>query len=350
MAYLLEDDIRELVSALGDNVHLFTGRRVLITGANGFLGRYLVAFFRHLNTTTLAGPCRVTALDNCLTSGKRPDEMQDDPYITFVEHDVSEPFELSGGVDYIVHAAGIASPHYYRKFPLETMDVSSRGLRTMLELAQVHGAKLLFMSSSEIYGDPDARHVPTGEDYNGNVSCLGPRSCYDESKRFGETLLRVFHENYGVEAVIVRPFNIYGPGLQRTDYRVMPNIAECLVAGRVVNIYGTGRQTRTFCYVTDAIRGVLLALLHGRSGEAYNVGSATPEISMVDLVAAVREQIPMSGLRYQIVDYPHSYPASEPMRRCPDLTKAYQHLGYEPYVEFTDGLRRFFGWAQDTYR
>jgi len=350
MASLLQDDIHEIVSALGDRANAFSGRRVLITGSNGFLGRYLVETFCFLNESVLPMPCDVVAIDNGLTSGEIADRMRQQSHITFVDRDICEPFHTSAHVDYVVHAAGIASPYYYRKFPLETMDVASRGLRNVLELAQSHGARLLFISSSEIYGDPDTQHVPTSEDYNGNVSCLGPRSCYDESKRFGETMLRVFAENYGVEAVIARPFNVYGPGMSRSDYRIMPNIAECLVGGKVVNIYGSGRQSRTFCYVTDAIRGLLLTLLKGRSGEAYNVGSSTPEISMADLVDTIQKQIPNSDLRYQIVGYPDSYPAGEPMRRCPDLTKADQHLDYRPNVEFTDGLGRFFGWALDTYR
>jgi UDP-glucuronate decarboxylase len=350
MDALPSSDIEEICRGLGDDVHQFSGQRVLISGALGFLGKYLTQVFLRLNTTTLAKPCQVLAVDNLLTSGDTGAQVRTDPNLTFIEHDIVEPYRPDLRIDLIIHAAGIASPQHYRKWPLETIEVATRGLKNVLDLARTSGSRLLSFSSSEIYGDPGPANIPTPESYNGNVSPLGRRSCYDESKRLGETLLRVYAESFGVEGVIVRPFNVYGPGMHRYDYRIMPTIAAGLIDGEPVRIYGTGRQTRTFCYATDAVRGFLLALLYGRSGEPYNIGAESPEVSMLDLIEFVRAAAPAPGLRTQIVEHPDSYPNDEPHRRCPDITKAREHLGYQPTVGLADGLRRFLTWATVAYR
>ncbi|SHM91825.1 NAD-dependent epimerase/dehydratase family protein [Actinacidiphila paucisporea] len=350
MSSLIESDIDDICIGLGADAHQFSGKSVLLTGARGFVGQYLAAVFQRLNSAYLREPCQVLAMDNLRTpadTGTAPDQ---DPHIAYVEHDVVQTFRPDSKVDFVVHAAGIASPHYYRKFPLETMDVATQGLRNMLDIARDDNARLVFLSSSEIYGNPDAAHVPTAEDYNGNVSCLGPRSCYDESKRFGESLLRVYVQQFGVDAVIARPFNVYGPGLSREDYRIMPNIAARLSSGEPIDVYGDGSQTRTFCYATDAITGFLLALLRGQPGEAYNVGASEPEISIIDLLTFIRDEVPAPDLEFTVRDYPDSYPSDEPMRRCPDLTKAADQLGYRPSVPFADGLRKFIKWSQESYR
>ena len=196
-------------------------------------------------------------------------------------------------------------------------------------VARGKDARFCFFSSSEIYGDPDPKHVPTPESYRGNVACQGPRACYDESKRLGETLCYVYHELHGVSTNTIRPFNVFGPGMQETDYRVLPNFANRIKGGRALNVYGTGRQTRTFCYVTDAMVGFLLTVLGGVPGEAYNIGNPEPEISMFDLVERI-EGVLGHEVEKNLVEYPDSYPADEPNRRCPDIRKARLQLGFEP--------------------
>jgi UDP-glucuronate decarboxylase len=218
----------------------------------------------------------------------------------------------------------------------------------MLELALEHGAAFLYFSSSEIYGDPDPRHVPTSENYPGSVSCRGPRACYDEGKRVGETLCDIFHNYFGVRTVVVRPFNVYGPGLRERDYRVLPNFATRLKAGLPLEVYGSGVQTRTFCYVVDAIVGFMAAILKGVPGEAYNIGNPTPEISMLDLATRV-QQVVGERAQFRRIDYPDGYPSNEPQRRCPNIQKARLHLGFEPLVGLDEGLRRFFTWTDRTY-
>ena len=221
-------------------------------------------------------------------------------------------------------------------------------MKNVLELARSSKARLLFFSSSEIYGDPDAQHVPTPESYNGNVSPLGARACYDESKRLGETLVRIYHTHFGVQGMIVRPFNVYGPGMQKLDYRVLPNFAAKMLSGEPVSIYGTGEQTRTFCYVTDAMVGFLLVILKGVPGEAYNIGNPKPEISMIDLVKTI-QTVADTEISYNLIEYPDSYPGDEPMRRSPDIRKARLQLKFQPEVDLEDGLKRFLDWADQTY-
>jgi UDP-glucuronate decarboxylase len=264
-------------------------------------------------------------------------------------HDVSKPFPLEEKPDYILHAAGIASPMYYRRFPLETIDVATTGTRSMLELARKsRSLGLVYFSSSEIYGDPDPGHVPTSEDYNGNVSSIGPRACYDESKRLGETFCSVYHKQFGTRVMIVRPFNVYGPGMKEADYRVLPNFANSIKAGKALTVYGTGLQTRTFCFVEDAIVGFLQVLLSGRSGEAYNIGNPSPEISMRGLVDLITKISPRP-VKSEFIPYPESYPAGEPMRRCPDIAKAAKDVGFAPGVDLEQGLRAFLDWTDHAY-
>jgi len=346
---LLMTDVREIVQLLGDTTHRLSGKTLLICGGGGFLGRYFVEVLVFLNDQVFKKPCKIVVLDKLITSGKESASIQDLPNVTFVEHDVVDPFQWDEPLHYIIQAAGIASPFYYRKYPLETLEVATVGTKNMLQLAhQHHVESLLFFSSSEIYGDPDPEHVPTSESYRGNVSCTGPRACYDESKRLGETLCRIFHEHYGVAAKIVRPFNIYGPGMRENDYRVLPNFASRIIAGKPLHIYGDGKPTRTFCYVSDAMNGFFRTLLDGLPGEVYNIGHTHPETSMIDLANEL-SKVWQRKIEIVLLEYPDSYPPDEPLRRCPDITKARLQLDYRPTVELSVGLERFVKWAAETY-
>lgn len=338
---MLKSDIDEIVERLGADGRRFKGKTVLLAGGRGFLGRYFIEALSRLGA-------RLIVVDNLITAGKAGARDDKRPGVTFLRRDVIQPFSVRGPVHYIMQAAGIASPYYYRAYPLETLEVAVTGTKNLLELARKKGSRILFFSSSEIYGDPDPKHVPTPESYRGNVSCQGPRACYDESKRLGETLCYVYHDKYGIPVNSVRPFNVYGPGMQETDYRVLPNFASRVKGGRPLKLYGSGRQTRTFCYVTDAVVGFLLILLKGAPGEAYNIGNPKPEISMLELAKRVESALGRP-VKHQIVEYPDSYPADEPNRRCPDIAKARLQLGYEPIVDLDEGLRRFLRWTDAHY-
>jgi UDP-glucuronate decarboxylase len=349
MKQFLGSDIKEIVDRLGDDAKRLAGQSVLISGGHGFLGRYLVLTLTYLNEHRLKRPCRLTVIDNHVTSAPPHFSRAWRNGYRFLRHDLTIPLTLREPVDYIVHAAGIASPYYYRKYPLETLEVATRGTKHLLEIARDgHVKGFLFFSSSEIYGNPDEKHIPTPESYNGYVSCLGPRACYDESKRLGETLCVIFHGQFGVPATMVRPFNIYGPGMSETDYRVIPNFASRIIGRRPLHVYGTGRQTRTFCYITDAMVGFFKALLSGARGEVYNIGTPVPELSVLELAKAF-QRVTKRRVAIEVIEYPDAYPSDEPQRRCPDISKATRHLDYHPVVGLPEGLRRFLRWAKRVY-
>ena len=314
----------------------FKGKTVILTGAAGFLGRHLRTKLRGLGAT-------VHSMDNYITGG---DLGQGSGYA-----DIIDPVYFNGPLHYIIHAAGIASPVFYSKYPLATIDVAVKGTRNMLDLARAYPELegFLYFSSSEIYGDPNV--VPTPETYRGNVSCTGPRACYDESKRLGETLCSVYHQQYGIPVRTVRPFNIFGPGMAHNDRRVVPMFTYAALNDRLLPVFRDGMQTRTFCYIEDAIDGFLKVLLDGKTGEAYNIGNPNPEISMRDLALLFKEQM-RRKVQYEFQQYPGEYPADEPLRRCPDVTKAWHDVGYQPRWTLERGLAEFVEWAekQPTYR
>lgn len=347
-SFFLPTDIEEIGAALGEVADEFAGTTLVLAGGCGFLGRYVAGVFDHLNRHRLSEPCRLVLVDNLITSGDAGLSFADAPMRRFVQHDVSRPLELDGPIDFVVNAAGIASPKYYRAYPLETLDAAISGNRNLLQLAARHGARYTFFSSSEIYGDPPPEHLPTPETYRGNVAPQGERACYDEGKRVGETLCWVFNHYFGVATTVIRPFNVYGPGMQENDYRVLPSFASSIKAGRPLQVYGSGGQTRTFCYVTDALNGFLRVIARGASGETYNVGNPEPEIGMTELVARI-EGVLGRPVAHELCRYPDSYPADEPLRRCPDVTKARDHLGFRPQVGLDRGLARFLSWADSAY-
>jgi len=346
--FLLLTDIEQIVENISDVSNQFSGKTVLLTGGRGFLGRYFMEIFNSLNEQILKEKVKVIVLDNLITSGKEGADVPSYENIEFLNHNVIEKFYTDEKIDFIIHAAGIASPYYYRAYPLETLEVAINGTKNMLELAVQNSARLSFFSSSEIYGDPDSKNIPTKESYKGNVSCTGPRACYDESKRVGETLCNIFHNLKGVRTNTIRPFNVFGPGMQETDYRVLPNFTSRIKGDIPLQIYGTGNQTRTFCYITDAMEGFIRVILNGVPGEAYNIGNPNPEISVIELIEKI-ELILDKKVKYNIVDYPDSYPADEPNRRCPDILKAKRQIKYQPKVDINEGLRRYIKWSDSVY-
>ena len=347
--FILKNDIDQIVENLSDVSHKFSGKNILLTGGRGFLGRYFMEIFNQLNEKVLSKKMQVTVLDNLITSGQEGSEIPNYQNIQFINHNVINKFSIDKKIDYIIHAAGIASPYYYRAYPLETLQVAIDGTKNMLELAELNSSKLIFFSSSEIYGDPDSKNIPTKESYKGNVSCVGPRACYDESKRVGETLCNIFHNLRGIHTNTIRPFNVFGPGMQETDYRVLPNFTSRIKGNIPLQIYGTGNQTRTFCYITDAMEGFIRVILNGVPGESYNIGNPNPEISVISLIKKI-ELILGKKVMYDIVDYPDSYPADEPSRRCPDILKAKLQIKYEPRVDIDEGLKRFINWSDKVYK
>jgi UDP-glucuronate decarboxylase len=354
---VIATDLDLLSHQLRQEFNRLSGRSVLIAGGAGFLGYYLVQGALHWNRThATQAPIKVTVLDNFIRGV--PGwlmKFSQDPNLRLLKHDITQPLpDAVGDVEYMIHAASIASPTYYRKFPIETMDANVKGLRFLLDysLAQKHKGKpvegVLYYSSSEIYGDPTPDSIPTPESYRGYVSCTGPRACYDESKRYGETLCVNFARQYGLPIKVARPFNNYGPGLKITDGRVIPDFAGNILHGEDIVMFSDGSAKRTFCYVADAVAGYYKILIKGKPGEAYNIGVETPEISMAELadrvVALGRELFGYTGkvIRKQSTD--KDYLVDNPSRRCPVITKAKTELGYDPQIAIDEGLRRSLSW------
>lgn len=297
--------------------------RVLVTGGAGFIGS-------HLCEVLLEDGFEVIAVDNLLTG--RVENIQHlltHPRFQFIQQDVSEGAEFE--VDAIYHLASPASPVGYRRYPIQTLLVNSLGTLRLLELARRTGARFLFASTSEVYGDPLVHPQP--EDYFGNVNPVGPRSCYDEGKRFGEALTMEFVREYGVDARIARIFNTYGPRMDPDDGRVVPNFIVRALTGQPLEIFGDGLQTRSLCYVSDMVRGLRLVMERDQlAGAVFNLGNPD-ERTVLELAELVQRLI---GRSVPLVFRPPR--PDDPVRRCPDITRAQTILGWEPRVSLEEGM------------
>jgi dTDP-glucose 4,6-dehydratase/UDP-glucuronate decarboxylase len=354
---LINDDLDDLIRKARPQFEAMAGQRLWLTGGAGFLGYYLVLSVAHWNKSAPADRrIRLTVLDNYIRGVPAWLEGMEGADIKLVKHDVTHPIPPAiGEAEYIIHAASIASPMYYRKYPLETIDANVNGLRHMLDYAADRNRKspgsfkgMLFFSTSEIYGDPTPDAIPTPETYRGLVSCTGPRACYDESKRLGETICVIYAQTRDVPVSIARPFNNYGPGLKITDGRVLPDFARDALAGRDIVMLSDGSPTRTFCYITDALSGYLRVLVNGRRGEPYNIGIETPEISMRELAERVQKvAAELWGYKGKVIHQPskeQAYLTDNPNRRCPIIRKAREEIGYAPEVDAETGIRRMLNW------
>ena len=350
MNNIIEKDIANIISRLDAHIEKFNNKNILLAGGGGFLGFYFTKFFQEIKRKKDINT-KVTFIDNFVSSSKSfiSNDTSSGSF-EFINEDICSEniLNLNHKFDYIIHAAGIASPFYYRQKPLETLEVSITGSKNLLNLSKRDQSKYIFFSSSEIYGDPLPEFVPMKETYRGNVATTGPRSCYDEGKRVGETLCYIYQNYHNVNTNIIRPFNIYGPGMQKNDYRVMSNFANNFLNNKPLKVYGKGSQTRTFCYISDGIEGFLRVILLGKEGEHYNIGNASPEISMIDLAKLFFDTFNKSH-DIEIVDYPSSYPEDEPNRRCPDTSKASDHLDFNSQISLEEGIKNYISWCQKEF-
>lgn len=357
---VVEKDLEYICGNLKEELPALSGKKLLITGGAGFLGYYLIQTILYRNNNLEKNnPIHLTVYDNYIRGVPAwLTRLEGDQNLNLVKHDITDPLPPDiDDFDFIIHAASIASPLYYRQYPIETMDANVNGLRSLLEycVQQKQNNKpvggFLFYSTSEIYGDPTPENIPTPETYRGNVSCTGPRACYDESKRYGETLCVNFARQYDLPIKVARPFNNYGPGLKITDKRVLPDFARDILAGRDIVMLSDGSPTRTFCYVADAIVGYYKILVKGRPGEAYNIGADSPEISMAELAQRVTELgralFDYQGQVVRQISADKEYLIDNPNRRCPVITKARTELAYQPGISLDEGLRRSLIWYRD---
>jgi dTDP-glucose 4,6-dehydratase len=298
--------------------------RTVVAGAAGFIGS-------HLCDRLLAEGHAVVGLDNFLTGAPRNlAHLASHPHFEFIEQDVAGAVSVPGSVDFVANLASPASPRDYLEHPIETLDVGSAGTRRLLELARAKGARFLQASTSECYGDP-LEH-PQVETYWGNVNPVGPRSCYDESKRFAEALTMAYHRTHGLPTNIVRIFNTYGPRMKLNDGRVVPAFLDQALRGEPMTVYGDGSQTRSFCYVSDLVDG-LYRLMHAEERYPVNIGNPS-EITILEFARQIRD---LTGSRSEIVFRP--LPEDDPRQRRPNIAKARALLGWEPRVPLEEGLR-----------
>lgn len=297
--------------------------RLILSGAAGFIGS-------HLADRLLADGHTVLGIDNFLTGSPRNvAHLEGHPKFRLLEQDVTQPFNVDGNIDGVLHLASPASPKDYLEHPVETLDAGALGTRNLLEMAQRHNARFLLASTSESYGDP-LEH-PQKETYWGHVNPVGPRSCYDESKRFAEALTMAWHRTHGLRTNIARIFNTYGPRMKLDDGRVVPQFLEAALRGAPLTVYGDGSQTRSFCYVSDLVDG-----LHRltQSDERYPVNLGNPqEMTILEFAERIRA---LAGAESPIMFEP--LPEDDPKKRRPDITKARRLLGWEPKVGLEEGL------------
>jgi len=297
--------------------------RIVVAGAAGFIGS-------HFCDRLIQEGHAVLGLDNFLTgSAANLKHLDGHPRFCFLEQDITRPFAVEGAVDTVANLASAASPKDYLEHPIETLEAGSAGTRNLLELALRRNARFLLTSTSECYGDP-LEH-PQVETYWGHVNPVGPRSCYDESKRFAEALTMAYHRKHRLRTNIARIFNTYGPRMKLDDGRVVPAFLDQALRGAPLTVFGTGAQTRSFCYVTDLVDGLYRLM---QSDERYPVNLGNPaELTILEFAERIRNQ---TGSRSEIAF--RELPEDDPQRRCPDISKARRLLGWEPRVSLDEGL------------
>jgi UDP-glucuronate decarboxylase len=330
MDNMISEDLEKIKRTVkGDN---FDGKKVLVTGGAGFIGSWLC---------DILVDCRaeVTAVDDLSTGRiKNIDHLTKNPSFKFTEADVCA-FGGEGKFDFIFHMAGHASPDEYQTHPIETLQTSASGSFVMAELARKNDATLLFASTSEVYGDAEV--IPTPETYWGKVNPIGPRSCYDEGKRFAEALLIAYNKQHGLDVRVPRIFNTYGPRLREDGLygRAMSRFILQAQTNEPITVYGDGKRTRSFCYVTDTVTALILLMTSPKAkGEVVNVGN-TREITIIELAKKVQEATKCeSNIEF------HPLPKDDPKRRCPDTNKLERLIAWKPNVGFEEGLERVINW------
>jgi UDP-glucuronate decarboxylase len=326
-------EVKEIIVNLGNISEKVGGKTVLVTGGAGFLGSWLCDVLAELNAN-------VICLDN-LASGLESnisDLLHKDNF-TFIKHDITQPIFFDEDLDMVLHLASRASPFEFQRFPIQILKANTLGIWVALGIAKRHKARLLYTSTSEIYGN--ATEVPTSEEYNGNVNPIGARSCYDEAKRCGEAFVMAYRLEHGIDARIARLFNTYGPRMRADDVygRVVPRFIEQALTNAPITVFGDGSQTRSFCYVTDQIEGLLrFAFLRGLNGKTINIGS-DEEITIAALAETIKK-LTNSASTIKFEDLPKD----DPLRRRPDINKAKGLLNWKPKVGLEKGLERTIEW------
>ena len=353
---IFEEDLKYIHDGIDKNK--LKGSTILITGCAGFLGyymvNYLVKYFDDLGINKIIGLdsfilSKPIWINNLFKNNSKKLEL----YQFDIARDDIKNIKDAKKVNYVIHMASIASPSFYRKYPLITLDANIWGLRQLLDFYKENKEfkSFLFFSSSEIYGDPDKNNIPTDENYHGNVASIGPRACYDESKRFGETICYLYAKSYSMPISIVRPFNNYGPGMRVDDKRLPADCANQIINKKDIQILSNGKPTRTFCYISDAIIGYFLALTNCKF-DYFNIGNDKPEISVFDFAKIFVSQAEIIFNHRPKVSFLDSndteYLVDNPNRRCPNIKKARKFLGFDPKIDPHEGVKRYLLFLKNT--
>ena len=353
---ILNEDLEYIFKSLNDKQKKsFENSSILFTGCAGFLGFYFIHFF--IKYSKELGIKKIIALDNFIL--RKPLWLENlakdyEELLKLYKFDIItdkiESLEEAKDAKLIIHAASIASPSFYRKYTIQTLDANIWGLRSLLDFYKDKDIRgFLFFSSSEIYGDPASDKIPTDEEYRGNVACIGPRACYDEAKRFGETMCYLFSLEYKMPITIARPFNNYGPGMSLDDKRVPADFAKAVLEARDIELLSDGLPTRTFCYIADAIAGYLKVLVYSEF-DYFNIGIDKPELSVQELaniyIKEAKDIFNLSlELKFKSSD-DKNYLKDNPNRRCPIIRKAKTKLDYNPSILVDEGVKRFLNYLK----
>jgi UDP-glucuronate decarboxylase len=327
----------------------FEKKNILITGAAGFIGFLLSEYFIKNQKKLKYKKLFLTDINKKYLKKKVSDKFVFKKKFDVVNDKIEKI--TSERLDIIIHAASIASPSIYRKNPLKTADANVIGLRKILEYSKVKKIKkILYFSSSEIYGSPEKKNIPTSEEYNGNVSAVGPRACYDEAKRYCETLCYIFNKEYKTPISIVRPFNNFGPGMQIKDMRLPSDLAKNIIHKKNLILYSNGNATRSFCYISDAIIGYLKALIYPKF-EIFNIGNQKNEITVKNFALLFARQSKKILNYYPKIIFKKShdkdYLTNNPDRRCPNINKAKKNLNFFPTIKIEEGIRNYINFLME---
>jgi UDP-glucuronate decarboxylase len=342
----IEADIYEVYKLLTKKENIFfKEKKVLLLGSDGFLGKYFKQYFNYLINKKIK--VYVDCVDNHISSNiAHKDLLVNKNFIKHYNMDILK-FNKKKKYDLIIFLAGIASPTIYKKFPIDSLEVSYLGTKKFLEKSKLEKSLFIYFSSSEVYGNPDIQNIPTKETYYGNVNPFGPRSCYDEGKRVGETLCYIYKNYFKTKLKIIRPFNVFGPAMSKNDDRVIPRFVRALKKKKSLSVYNGGNQTRSFTYIIDALHGFLKVIIKGKEGEIYNVGNDMEEISIFNLAKFISKNVVNNtAIKIKKMTYPSYYPGNEPMRRQPDLKKIRNDTGFYPSIDLKNGLKKFIKYYQ----
>ncbi len=318
-----------------------TKKKILITGCSGFIGQYIL---EALSKNNIKKQNIIHGID-IIKPGKKINNF------TFFKRNLLKITEKSipkVKYDFIIHLAGIPSPTYYKNNPLGTIFLNSNLAEILLQKAKRDKSKFIYFSSSEIYGNPEKKQIPTPETYNGYVSSISDRSCYDESKRMGETLTYVYKNKFKVNCKIIRPFNFYGNGMRYNDKRIIPQFFYQALNTKKITVFDNGKQTRTYCHIYDAVIMILKVIFSGKQF-VYNVGNSSEEISAEKIAKKIVKKFNNNKIKIVKVKYPKNYPSDEPRRRCPSMKNFIKEFKYKAKVNLDNGLELFKDFAIKKY-